>query len=173
MKKTIDSAQNNFNTVRTGRPSTAILDRILVPYYGAATPLNQIASLSISGTSTIVVEPYDKNALDDIERAILQSDIGINPNSDGSKIRLSVPPLSGERRKELVKQIKTMSEEARISIRNIRRDAVDILKKKEKKRELGKDESKTMQDEIQKLTDRYVKRVDQMFKQKEADITKV
>ncbi|PXF43676.1 Ribosome-recycling factor [Gracilariopsis chorda] len=173
MNKTIDSVQTNFNTVRTGRASPSILDRVLVSYYGADTPLNQLASVSVSGTSTLVVEPYDKNAIQDVEKAIMQSDVGITPNSDGSKIRLAVPQLTEERRKELAKQVKAIAEEGRIAIRNIRRDAVDALKKQEKKNNLGKDESMTMQDEVQKLTDKYIKQVDKMLKQKEADIMKV
>ncbi|KAI0562945.1 ribosome recycling factor [Gracilaria domingensis] len=173
MKKTIDSLQSNFNTVRTGRANPSILDRIMVSYYGAETPLNQLASVSVSGTSTLIVEPYDKSSVPDVERAILQSDVGITPNSDGVKIRLTVPQLTEERRKQLAKQVKAIAEEARVAIRNIRRDAVDALKKLEKKSELGKDESMTMQDEVQKLTNKYVKQVDDMLKSKESDIMKV
>ncbi|CAN8073141.1 unnamed protein product [Agarophyton chilense] len=173
MKKTMESLQSNFNTVRTGRANPSILDRVMVSYYGAETPLNQLASVSISGTSTLVIEPYDKSSLSEVERAILQSDVGITPNSDGTKIRLTVPQLTEERRKQLAKQVKGIAEEARVAIRNIRRDAVDALKKLEKKSELGKDESMTMQDDIQKLTDKYIKQVDQMLKNKETDIMKV
>lgn len=173
MTKTIDSVRSTFNTVRTGRASTSMLDRIVVSYYGAETPLNQLASISLSGTSTLVVEPYDKSVLSDVERALLESDIGITPNNDGSIIRLAVPPLTQERRKELVKQVKALAEDGRVAIRNIRRDAVDSLKKAEKAKELGKDESKSLQDEVQKLTDKHVKLIDTMGKEKETDIMKV
>lgn len=173
MQKTIESVQNAFNTVRTGRANPSLLDRIMVSYYGTETPLNQVASISTSGTSTLLVEPYDKSSIGDIERAMMESDIGITPSSDGARIRLAVPPLTEERRKQLVKQVKGMAEEGRVALRNIRRDAVDSLKKLEKKGELGKDESKTMQDGIQKLTDKNVKNIDTLIKQKEADIMKV
>lgn len=173
MGKTIESVKGAFNTVRTGRANPSLLDRIMVSYYGAETPLNQLASVSTSGTSTIIVEPYDKSVIGDVERAIMESDIGITPNSDGDRIRLTVPPLTGERRKELVKQVKAMAEDGRVALRNIRRDAVDAIKKLEKKSELGKDESKSLQDDVQKLTDKNVKQVDQLLKTKEADIIKV
>lgn len=173
MAKTLDSVQSAFNTIRTGRASPSILDRVMVSYYGAETPLNQLASISVSGTSSILVEPFDKSAMGDIERALLESDIGITPSNDGSVIRLAVPPLTEERRKELVKQAKGMAEEGRVALRNIRRDAVDEVKKMEKKKELGKDESKSLQSDIQKLTDKKVKDIDNLFKKKEADIMKV
>lgn len=173
MTKTIESVRSSFNTVRTGRASPALLDRIVVSYYGADTPLNQLATISVSGTSTLLVEPFDKSCIADIERALQESDIGLTPNNDGSSIRLSVPPLTAERREQLVKQVKSMAEDGRVALRNIRRDAVDALKKLEKSKELGKDESKSMQDDIQKLTDKYVKQIDSLFKEKETDIKKV
>lgn len=173
MRKTIESVQNAFNTVRTGRASTSILDRVMVTYYGTETPLNQLASISLSGTSTILVEPYDKSCMGDVERGLQESDVGITPSNDGSCIRLTVPPLSEERRKELVKQVKGLAEEGRVALRNIRRDAVDSVKKLEKKKELGEDESKTLQDEVQKITDKHVKLIDELLKKKETDIMKV
>lgn len=173
MEKTLESVQSSFNTVRTGRPNPALLDRITVNYYGAETPLNQLASVSVSGTSSLLVEPYDKSVVADIERGLLESDIGLTPNNDGSVIRLVVPPLTKERRVELVKQVKSMAEDGRVALRNIRRDAVDSLKKSEKNKELSKDESRSLQDEVQKLTDRFVKEVDSLYKQKESDIMKV
>lgn len=173
MAKTIDSVKVSFNTVRTGRASPNLLDRIIVPYYGAETPLNQLSSVSISGTSTLVVEPYDKSVIGDVERALMESDIGITPSNDGSIIRLSIPPLTQERRVQLSKQVKGLAEDGRIAVRNIRRDGVDSVRKLEKKKELGKDESKTLQDDIQKLTDKYVKQIDQLYKTKEAEILKV
>lgn len=173
MEKTIESVVASFNTVRTGRATPALLDRIMVSYYGAETPLNQLASVSTSGTSTLVIDSYDKSAIQDIERAILESDLGLTPNNDGSVIRLTIPPLTQERRVALVKQVKGMAEDGRVAIRNIRRDAVESLKKMEKNKELGKDESKSLQDDIQKLTDKFVKQIDQLYKQKDADIMKV
>lgn len=173
MSKTLDSVQSSFNTIRTGRASPSILDRVMVSYYGTETPLNQLSSISVSGTATIVVEPYDKSAMSDIERAIMESDVGITPNSDGSIIRLSVPALTKERRTHLAKQVKALAEDGRVALRNIRRDAVDSIKKLEKKGDLGKDESKSLQDDIQKLTDKNVKEVDKLLKTKESDIMTV
>lgn len=173
MEKTIDSVRSSFNTIRTGRASTTILDRVMVMYYDVETPLNQLASLSVSGSSTLTVEPYDKSCIADVERALMQSDIGLTPNSDGSIIRLSVPQLNQERRKELVKKTKSLAEEGRVALRNIRRDAIDKLKKLEKDSDLGKDESKTMQDKVQKVTDSYVKKIDTALKEKEKDIMTV
>lgn len=145
----------------------------MVSYYGVDTPLNQLATISVSGTSTLVVEPYDKSSIADVERSLMESDIGITPTNDGSCIRLTVPPLTEERRKQLAKQVKAMAEDGRVALRNIRRDAVDKLKKLEKKKELGEDESKTLQSDIQKLTDKNVKQIDNLLKKKEADIMKV
>lgn len=173
MERTLESVQSSFNTVRTGRPSPALLDRITVNYYGAETPLNQLASVSVSGTSSLLIEPYDKSVLADVERGLLESDIGLTPNNDGSAIRLVVPPLTKERRVELVKQVKAMAEDGRVALRNIRRDAVDSLKKLEKNKELGKDESRSLQEDVQKLTDRFVKEIDKVYKQKESDIMKL
>lgn len=173
MKKTIESVRSSFNTIRTGRASTNILDRVMVKYYDVDTPLNQLASVSLSGSSTITIEPYDKSCAGDIERALMMSDIGLTPNNDGNAIRLTVPPLTQERRKELAKQVKALAEEGRVALRNIRRDAVDKLKKMEKESSLGKDQSKSMQDDVQKVTDSYVKTIDSALKEKEEEILKV
>jgi ribosome recycling factor len=173
MRKTIEATNGSFNTVRTGRASTAILDRITVDYYGAETPLNQLAAVSVSGSSTIVVDAYDKSAIKDIERALMESDVGITPSNDGSVIRLAVPPLTQDRRKELAKQVKGLAEEGRVAIRNIRRDAVEKCKKMEKAKDIGQDESKTIQAAVQKATDRFIKDLDALLKAKEGDIMKV
>lgn len=173
MVKTMDSVRSSFNTIRTGRANASILDKIVVEYYGTETPLNQLASVSVSGSSTLMVEPYDKSCLADVERALMESDIGITPSNDGSVIRLAVPPLTQERRKELTKQAKKMAEEGRVALRNIRRDAIDKLKKLEKDSEIGKDESKTMQGKVQNSTDEYVKKIDTALKDKEQDLMKV
>lgn len=173
MSKTIDSVRASFNTIRTGRASTSILDRVMVMYYEVETPLNQLASVSVSGSSTLTVDPYDKSCIADIERALMESDIGLTPNSDGSVIRLAVPPLTQERRKEFVKKAKSLAEDGRVALRNIRRDAIDKLKKLEKDSEIGKDESKTLQDKVQKVTDANVKKIEGTFKEKEQDIMTV
>lgn len=173
MGKTIDSVRASFNTVRTGRASTNILDRVLVRYYDVETPLKQLASVSVSGASTIVIEPYDKGCVADVERALMESDVGLTPNSDGATIRLAVPPLTKDRRKEFVKKVKALAEDGRVALRNIRRDAIDKLKKMEKDKEIGKDESMTMQDKVQKVTDGYVKQIESALKEKEKDIMTV
>ncbi len=173
MSKTIESVRSSFNTIRTGRANPTILDKVVVEYYGAETPLKQLASVSVSGSSTLTVEPYDKSCIADIERALMESDIGLTPNNDGSTIRLAVPPLTQERRKELTKKAKSMAEEGRVALRNIRRDAIDKLKKLEKDNEIGKDESKDIQVEVQKTTDGYVKKIDSALKEKENDLMTV
>jgi ribosome recycling factor len=173
MQKTIESTNASFNTVRTGRASASILDRVVVSYYGTETPLTQLASINVSGSSTIMVDAYDKSAIKDIERALMESDIGITPNNDGNVIRLTVPPLTQERRKELAKQVKALAEEGRVAIRNIRRDAVEKCKKLEKAKDIGQDESKTMQSDVQKATDKFIKELDKILKTKEEDIMKV
>lgn len=173
MAKTIESVRSSFNTIRTGRANPSILDKVVVEYYGAETALNQLASVSVSGSSTLTVEPYDKSCIGDIERALMESDIGLTPNNDGTIIRLIVPPLTQERRKELTKKAKSMAEDGRVALRNVRRDAIDKLKKLEKASEIGKDESKTMQDKVQKKTDGYVKKIDAVLKEKESDLMTV
>lgn len=173
MGKTMESVRSSFNTVRTGRASTNILDRVMVSYYDVETPLKQLASVSVSGSSTIVIEPYDKSCVPDVERALMESDVGLTPMSDGAVIRLSVPPLTKDRRKEFVKKVKALAEDGRVALRNIRRDAIDKLKKMEKDKEIGKDESMTMQDKVQKVTDGYVKQIESALKDKEKDIMTV
>lgn len=173
MAKTIESVRSSFNTIRTGRANPTILDKVIVEYYGAETPLNQLASVSVSGSSTLAVEPYDKSCIGDIERALFESDIGLTPNNDGSVIRLAVPPLTQERRKELTKKAKSMAEEGRVALRNIRRDAIDKLKKLEKNSEIGKDESRDIQDEVQNATNEYVKKIEAALNDKEKDLMKV
>uniref|UniRef100_A0A7S4D6T5 Ribosome recycling factor domain-containing protein n=1 Tax=Heterosigma akashiwo TaxID=2829 RepID=A0A7S4D6T5_HETAK len=173
MKKSLESLVDNLNTIRTGRASPAILDRVNVMYYEVETPLNQLAGISTSSATQLVVSPYDKSALKDIERAILESGIGLTPNNDGDVIRLNIPPLTEERRKELSKDAKAIGEEGKVAVRNIRRDVVDKVKKAEKANDLSKDQSKDGQDEAQKLTDKYTKKVDEVVAEKEADIMKI
>ena len=173
MQKTIDSTQRSFNTIRTGRASTSLLDRITVEYYGTETPLNALANISTPDSSTIMVQPYDKGSMAQIEKAISLSDIGLTPNNDGTNIRLNIPPLTKERRKELVKVAGKLAEEGKVGIRNIRRDAIDSVKKQEKNSEISEDESRDLQDKIQGITDKFTKKIEELLAAKEKDITTV
>jgi ribosome recycling factor len=173
MQKAIEATQRSFNTIRTGRASTSLLDRVTIDYYGTPTPLKSLANIGTPDATTITVQPFDKSSMGAIERAISLSDVGLTPNNDGSMIRLNIPPLTTERRKEFVKQAGKYAEEGKISIRNIRRDAIDRVKKDEKSSEISEDESKDLQDKIQKLTDKYVAKVEQVLAEKEKDIMTV
>ena len=173
MKKSVEATQRSFNTLRTGRANASILDRINVEYYGAATPLKSLATINTPDASTITIQPFDQGSMTDIEKAIMMSDVGINPSNDGSTIRLNVPPLTNERRKELVKVASKYAEEGKVAVRNVRREAMDSVKKEEKAGDLSEDESRDRQDDIQKLTDKYVKRMDEVFAEKEKDIMTV
>jgi len=173
MEKAIEAYKRDLGTVRTGRASLALLDGISVEYYGTPTPLNQVASLSVPDSRTIAIQPWEPNTIPSIEKAILKSDLGINPSNDGRLIRLIVPMLSEERRKEMVKLAHKKAEEAKVAIRNIRRDANDTLKKKEKDKEIREDELKRYLDEVQKLTDDHVKKVDEILVKKEKEILEV
>ncbi len=170
MQKAVEATQRSFNTIRTGRANAAILDRVMVEYYGTPTPLKSLAGISTPDSTTITIQPYDRGSMNLIEKAILTSDIGITPSNDGSVIRLNIPPLTSDRRKELVKQAAKMAEEGKVSIRNIRRDAIDSVRKQEKASEISEDESRDLQDNIQKLTDKYISKVDQILSEKETDI---
>jgi ribosome recycling factor len=170
MEKAVEATQRSFNTIRTGRANAAILDRVQVEYYGSPTPLKSLAGISTPDSTTITIQPYDRSSLNLIEKAILTSDIGITPSNDGSIIRLNIPPLTSERRKELVKQAAKMAEEGKVSIRNVRRDAIDSIRKQEKAGDVSEDESHDLQDNIQKLTDKYVSKIDQLLSEKESDI---
>ena len=173
MKKAVAATQSNFNTIRTGRASASLLDRIEVDYYGSPTPLNSLANVSTPDSSTITIQPFDAGAMANIEKAIAMSDVGLTPNNDGKIIRLNIPPLTEDRRKELVKTVHKLAEDGKVSIRNIRRDAIDSVRKLEKASELSKDESADRQDDIQKLTDKYIKEIDAITKVKEDEITTV
>lgn len=170
MQKTVEATQRSFNTIRTGRANAALLDRIMVEYYGSPTPLKSLAGISTPDSSTINIQPYDRGSLNLIEKAISMSDIGLTPSNDGSVIRLNIPPLTSERRKELVKTAAKLSEEGKVALRNIRRDAVDSVRKQEKAGEISEDEARDQQDSIQKLTDKFVTKIDQLLQEKEADI---
>jgi len=173
MEKTIEATQRSFNTIRTGRASTSLLDRVMVDYYGTETPLQSLANISTPDSTTITIQPYDKGSMAQIERAISMSDIGLTPNNDGQKIRLIIPALTKDRRKELVKIASKLAEEGKVALRNIRRDAVDAVRKQEKNSEISEDESRDMQDKIQKVTDEYTKKIDALLAIKEKDITTV
>eukprot|EP00904_Undaria_pinnatifida_P011098 jgi/Undpi1/7118/HiC_scaffold_22.g09592.m1 len=173
MEKSTDSVADNLETIRTGRASPKVLDRVMVDCYGAETPLNQVASVKTTSATQLLVESYDPTILNDIASAIQEADIGLTPNNDGSVIRLNMPPVTEDRRKELAKEAKSLGEEGKVAIRNIRREAVDAVKKAEKAKKLGKDQSKDAQDAIQKLTDKYAKTIDEKVSAKEKDILKV
>jgi len=173
MEKAISSLTRELASIRAGRANASLLDRISVEYYGAPTPLNQMAGISVPEARLLVIQPYDKTTLGDIEKAILKSDIGITPSNDGSVIRLAVPALTEERRKELVKEVKKDGEESKIAIRNIRRDANEELKKLEKDGEITEDELRRYSDEVQKLTDSYITKIDSLAADKENEIMEI
>ncbi|MGJ7910684.1 ribosome recycling factor [Neobacillus sp. LXY-1] len=173
MAKGIQAYSRELASIRAGRASASLLDRITVDYYGAPTPINQMAGISTPEARLLVIQPYDKTILNDIEKAILKSDLGLNPTNDGSVIRITIPQLTEERRKELVKLVKKESEEAKVAIRNIRRDANDELKKLEKNGEITEDAHRGYSDDIQKLTDDHINKIDQITKEKEKEIMEV
>jgi ribosome recycling factor len=173
MSKAIQAYTRELASVRAGRASASLLDRITVDYYGAPTPVNQLAGISVPEARLLVIQPYDKSILGEIEKAILKSDLGLNPSNDGSIIRIMIPQLTEERRKDLVKVVKKASEEAKIAIRNIRRDANDELKKLEKNGEITEDAQRGYSDDIQKLTDDNIAKIDQITKDKEKEILEV
>ncbi|MBE9155676.1 ribosome recycling factor [Nodosilinea sp. LEGE 06152] len=173
MQKSIEATQRNFNTIRTGRANASLLDRIEIDYYGAQTPLKQMANISTPDATTLMIQPYDASSLTTIEKAISMSDVGLTPNNDGRVIRLNIPPLTSERRKEFVKTAGKVAEEGRVSIRNQRRNGIDAVKKLEKASDISEDESRDAQDEIQKLTDKYIAKLDEALAAKEKDIMTV
>jgi ribosome recycling factor len=173
MEKSIDALKKDFTRIRTGRASTSLLDDIRIDYYGTPTPLSQVATLVVPEPRLITIQPWEKKLIPDIERAILKSDLGLNPVSDGNLIRLAIPALTEERRKEMVKQLKRLGEEAKIAIRNARRDANESLKKLEKEKEISEDELKRGEKEIQELTDLFVKKTDEAVALKEAEVMEI
>lgn len=173
MQKTVEATQKSFNTIRTGRANASLLDRVTVEYYGSETPLKSLANISTPDATTITIQPYDKGSLAKIEKAISLSDIGLTPNNDGQVIRLNIPPLTSDRRQELVKLAGKFAEEGRVGIRNIRRDAVDSVRKQEKNHEISEDEAKNLQDDIQKVTNQYIAKIDELLAAKEKDISTV
>jgi len=172
MEKALGALKRDLQTLRAGRASAAMLDRVQAEYYGTPTPINQMGAINTPDSRTIIITPWDKTALSAIEKGILKSDVGLTPANDGSIIRLNIPPLTEERRAELAKSTKKFGEEAKVAIRNIRRDANDDIKKKEKG-EISEDESRRHQDDVQKLTDRYVAEVEKILAAKEKEIMEV
>ena len=173
MTKTISVLQENFSEVRAGRANPAILNKIRVDYYGTPTPINQVAGISVPEARLIVIQPWDISLLKEIEKEILKAEIGINPNNDGKVIRLAFPELNEERRKELVKEVKKMAEDSKVSIRSIRREAMDEAKKMQKDNLMTEDELKSSEDKIQKLTDNKISEIDKILSEKEKEIMSV
>ena len=173
MDKTIKVIQDEFIHIRTGRASSTLIDRLEIPYYGVSTPLKQVANISIPESNLILIQPWDKKCLADIEKAIWKSDLGLTPSSDGNIIRLAVPALNEERRKELVKLVRNEAEKGKIAIRNIRREINELIKKDEKNKNISEDECREYQKEIQIITDGYTKKIDELLKVKEKEIMEV
>ena len=173
MDKSVESAAHEFNTVRTGRASAALLDRIQIDYYGTMTPLQQLATINVPEPRMLTIQPYDPGSIKNIERAIQESDLGLTPSNDGKLIRLPIPQLTEERRKELVKVVRGLAEEGRVAVRNVRRDAMHHLKELVKNGEVGDDEERRAEERVQKLTDEHVTKIDELLKRKEAEILEV
>ncbi len=170
MEKTINALKDEFNTIRTGRASAALFDKVRVDYYGEKTPLSQVANIAIPEARMVVITPWDKSLIGEIEKAIQRSELGLNPSNDGKVIRIAIPPLTADRRKELVKQAKTIAENSRVAIRNIRRDGNDELKKQQKDGSITEDELKTTEDSLQKTTDKFIVEINKIFEDKEKEI---
>ena len=170
MEKTVDSLQNDLRAIRTGRASPALVERLMVEYYGVPTPLIQLAGVTVPEPRMLMIRPWDRNTLGPVEKAILKSDLGLTPNNDGQVIRLVIPQLTEERRRDLNKQVARRVEEARVSARNIRRDAVEMLRDAEKEKMIDEDDLHKGQEQVQELTDKYIKQIDEIGKAKEAEI---
>jgi len=173
MESAVDALRSEFNTVRTGRASTGLLDRLHVDYYGAKTPLKQLASLATPDPRTISITVYDKSAVNAVVRAIQESDLALTPNTDGTVIRLNIPTLTAERRKELVKIVKNMAEDSRVAVRNVRRDVIQDLKDLKKEGEISEDDEKRAEEEVQKLTDSYIQKINEVLHHKEQEILEI
>ncbi|UCG78302.1 MAG: ribosome recycling factor [Nitrospirota bacterium] len=173
MNRSIEALKKDYGAIRTGRASLALLDGILVDYYGNPSPLNQVATLSVPDPKTIAIQPWEPKIIGDIEKAIMKSDLDLTPTNDGKVIRINIPPLTEERRKQLVKVVKKRAEDSRVAIRNIRRDINDELKKKEKAESVSEDETRKSLDEVQKITDGYIKKVEEVLEHKEKEIMEV
>ena len=173
MRKSVESTQRTFNTIRTGRANPSLLDKIVVEYYGAETALKSLATISTPDSQTIQIQPFDSSSINVIEKAISLSDLGLTPNNDGRAIRINIPPLTEDRRKDLCKLAAKYAEEGKVALRNVRRDGIDRIKKLEKDGEFSEDQSRDEQDKVQKLTDRYIAELEKNLATKEAEILKV
>jgi ribosome recycling factor len=173
MQKAIEALRHDLTAVRTGRASATLLERIQIDYYGAPTPINQVATITVSDARTLMIQPWDRKLLTDIEKAIQRSDLGINPNNDGQVIRLNIPPLNEERRREMVKTVHKKLDEHKVAIRNVRRDCQEKLRDREKKKEISEDELKRSTERLQKLTDRFIDEMDKVGKTKELEVLEV
>jgi ribosome recycling factor len=173
MRRSVGALTREMNTIRTGRASPALIENLLVDYYGAPTPLVQLAAISVPEPRMLVIQPWDKQALEDVAKGILKSDLGLTPNSDGTVIRLNIPALTEERRRDLVRLVSRKVEEGHVSVRNIRRDSLEALRGMEKDKSLSRDESRRAQDELQKVTDSYIAEMDEMGREKEAEVMEV
>jgi ribosome recycling factor len=173
MDKSVEAAQTEFSTLRTGRASPALLDRVQIDYYGQQTPLNQLATISAPEPRMLTIQPFDPNSVSMIERAIQESDLGLTPSNDGKLIRLPIPQLTEERRKDLVKVVRGMAEDGKVAVRNVRRDAIHHLKELVDKGDVGSDEEHRAEERVQKLTDDHVQEIDELLKRKEAEIMEV
>ena len=173
MQKAVEALKHDLSSIRTGRASSALLERISVDYYGTPTPVNQLATITVPEARLLVIQPWDRKMLTDIEKAIQKSDLGINPNNDGQVIRLAIPPLTEERRREMVKNLHKKMDEHKVAIRNIRRDVQDKLRDREKKKEISEDELKRSTERLQKLTDRFIEEMEKIGKSKELEILEV
>jgi ribosome recycling factor len=173
MTRTVEVLKKDFASLRAGRATSALLDKIQADYYGTPTPINQMANITVPEPRLLVIQPWDKSTIPAIEKAILKSDLGLNPSNDGNVIRIAIPQLTEERRKELVKVVKKKAEEARVAVRNVRRDVNDMIKQLEKEHEISEDDSKRGLDEVQKVTDKFIKNVDEVLALKEQEIMEV
>jgi ribosome recycling factor len=173
MDRSVEAAAHEFNTIRTGRASAALLDRIQIDYYGTPTPLQQLATINVPEPRMLTIQPYDPGSIKNIERAIQESDLGLTPSNDGKLIRLPIPQLTEERRKELVKVVRGLAEEGRVAVRNVRRDAMHHLKELVRNGDVGDDEERRAEERVQKLTDEHVAKIDDLLKRKEAEIMEV
>lgn len=173
MKKTIEHLANDYASLRAGRANPAMVEKILVNYYGSPTPINQLANINVPEARLLVIQPWDKGSITEIEKAIMKSDLGVNPSSDGNVIRIAIPALTEESRKDMVKVVKKRAEEAKVGVRNIRREANDMIKSGEKEKLISEDESKSGLEDIQKLTDKIIKDIDNILQTKEKDIMTV
>lgn len=173
MKKAVASFRSDIQSIRAGRANPAILDKVMVDYFGQMTPLNQTANVSAPEARMLLIQPWDANLIPEIEKGILQADLGLNPSNDGKVVRISIPALTEERRKDLIRMVKTETEDAKVAVRNIRRDQIDELKKLEKNKELSEDELRTAEEKMQELTDKYTDEIDKITEAKEVELTEI